>query len=599
MTRSYLLALPLIVCLSAYGQTPEEKALNMVRAHNGTVLRDEKLPGQPVVGVIFEFGRNHNIPNVGFDPALAAQARKAWEQEFSDLRGLTALRHLDLGGVPVTDANLEAIKDLEQLQHLDLYLKEGFTDAGFKHIGAMKNLVSLNIGATRITDAGLKHLKGLVNLEDLGLLGTHVTDAGVVDLLKELKALRKLTLGETKITDATLKQVGELKDLEELRIDSTPVTDAGMKYLKELKGLKSLNIHRTKVGDAGIKELGQMQSLEEMVLGDVAITDAGLEALKGCKALKQLRINDSGQEDLGVPVATITAEGLADIKKAMPGTKIIYYNYRTRSYVPRLRSEPLPPPLTAEEEAAAKVLRIRAGRFVRDEKLPGQPVVSIRVGGDPQITDAELKKLTVFKELRRLDMGLCRAVTGTGFAEVKKFKHLEELNLLGTSITDAALADLLKELKELRTLRLSFTNISDAGLVGVLPDLKNLRMLELEETKITDRCLKQVGQLNDLKSLGLENTRITDVGLQDLKDMPALEHLSLAGTKVTDRGVRELNALKSLQALDLDRTAVTDACLQDLKEFKTLANLHLGDTAITQNGLNELRKAMPQTVIAE
>jgi hypothetical protein len=102
--------------------------------------------------------------------------------KFSDeylvpLEGLKGrLVHLNLGGQPVTDA---------QLAHL-----KGLTD-----------LTELHLEKTKITDKGLENLRGLTNLEYLNLYGTDVTDQGLVNL-EGLKKLKHLYLWQTKVTDA-------------------------------------------------------------------------------------------------------------------------------------------------------------------------------------------------------------------------------------------------------------------------------------------------------------------------------------------------------------------------------------------------------------
>jgi hypothetical protein len=86
------------------------------------------------------------------------------------------LVHLNLGGQPVTDAELAHLK--------------GLTD-----------LTELHLEKTKITDKGLENLKGLTNLEYLNLYGTDVTDAGLANL-EGLKKLKHLYLWQTKVTEA-------------------------------------------------------------------------------------------------------------------------------------------------------------------------------------------------------------------------------------------------------------------------------------------------------------------------------------------------------------------------------------------------------------
>ena len=87
---------------------------------------------------------------------------------------------LDLSFSHVTDAGLEHLKGLTDLQWLDLRNAE-ITDAGLEHLKGLK-LQELLLTNTHVTDAGLKHLKGLTKLQRLFLNGTQVTDTGINDL---------------------------------------------------------------------------------------------------------------------------------------------------------------------------------------------------------------------------------------------------------------------------------------------------------------------------------------------------------------------------------------------------------------------------------
>ena len=144
--------LPMLVCgllvhtalcgCAAKPQTEQDKAVAEIKKLGGNVTLDEKGPDAAVIGAI-------------------------------------------LVGTKVTDAKLEHLKGLTQLQTLNL-MGAKITDAGLAHLKGLTQLQTLTLDGTRVTDAGLAHLKGLTQLQQLYVGSTQVTDAGIDDLKKAL-----------------------------------------------------------------------------------------------------------------------------------------------------------------------------------------------------------------------------------------------------------------------------------------------------------------------------------------------------------------------------------------------------------------------------
>jgi hypothetical protein len=114
------------------------------------------------------------------------------------------LTRLDLSRTGVGDSGLSRIKDMKQLQSLDL--PPAVSDGGLSAISGLTNLFNLKLSGEKITDAGLKCLVGLKKLQWLDLAKTKVTGAGVANF-KESPHLYDVKL--PKGTDA--KVVEELK----------------------------------------------------------------------------------------------------------------------------------------------------------------------------------------------------------------------------------------------------------------------------------------------------------------------------------------------------------------------------------------------------
>jgi internalin A len=137
------------------------------------------------------------------------------------------------------------------------------------------------------------------------------------------------------------------------------------------------------------------------------------------------------------------------------------------------------------EDKAIKFVKELGGKIQNDDDAPiTGPVIEVDLEGR-QLTDAGLKKLVVFKQLR-------------------------SLNIADTKVTDIGL-------KELAT-------------------LKQLKKLALGGPGVTDAGMKELATLNQLEDLDLQNTKVTDAGLKELADLKKFKSLRLTGAQVTDAG---------------------------------------------------------------
>jgi serine/threonine protein kinase len=130
----------------------------------------------------------------------------------------------------VTDAGLEAIRDLQSLAELNLN-GTSVGSGGLKFIPTGGSLTVLNLDGTRVTDDGLARLERMTSLLHLDLAGTPITDAGLAHL-KQLRHLKTLSLANTSIGDPGLDSLHGLVRLEKLDLRRTKVTPKGALLMK-------------------------------------------------------------------------------------------------------------------------------------------------------------------------------------------------------------------------------------------------------------------------------------------------------------------------------------------------------------------------------
>ena len=212
----------------------------------------------------------------------------------------------------VSDAGLECLEDLHELQSLDLsaphklvplrgigpqplnveWLPTGFTGAGLRHIKGLTNLKSLDLTGTTVDDAGLENIEGLTQLESLNLSLTPLTSAGMKHL-KGLSSLR-LELTRTKVDDSGLESLSDLAHLQSLNLWGTRVTGTGLIHLKNLAELRTLSITAYKLDH--LKGLTHLRRLTIDSPGN-ALDDAELVNLKELADLEWLELRSGNITD--------------------------------------------------------------------------------------------------------------------------------------------------------------------------------------------------------------------------------------------------------------------------------------------------------------
>jgi hypothetical protein len=125
----------------------EERAITAIKKLDGSVKRDAKLPGNPVVEVdLF--------------------CKKTTDADLAHLKAFPQLRKLNLmgnckdsGNNHLTDAGLKHLRDLHKLEELNVSWHRGIHDASIEYLEKLSNLKSVDLDSTSVTEKGAARLK--------------------------------------------------------------------------------------------------------------------------------------------------------------------------------------------------------------------------------------------------------------------------------------------------------------------------------------------------------------------------------------------------------------------------------------------------------
>jgi energy-coupling factor transporter ATP-binding protein EcfA2 len=101
--------------------------------------------------------------------------------------------------------------------------------------------------------------------------------------------------------------------------------------------------------------------------------------------------------------------------------------------------------------------------------------------------------------------------------------------------------------------------------ISLLSGVGKVGALNLSGTKITDAALAQLKELPDLKSLDLSATDITNQGIDHISEMSQLTHLVLNDTMITEAALPLLEKLVNLKTLDLSHNRINQASVGQLR----------------------------------
>lgn len=223
----------------------------------------------------------------------------------SMLPALTSLVSLDVGGCPVTDANLLSFQAMTSLEQLDLWGSK-ITNTGARCLSSFKHLKSLNLAMTSVTR--IPQMISLVSLNlctcavdsitsdspltELFLTGAQVNLRDAISCTNA-RNVQLLDLANSHGSD--LEALAWMQKLSILDLRATGLTDALMPKFRDFgKSLKWLDLGHTKVGSEGVAEIaGYLPKLEQLSLSHTLVDDNVFAYLIHFPSLQSLDLSGS------------------------------------------------------------------------------------------------------------------------------------------------------------------------------------------------------------------------------------------------------------------------------------------------------------------
>ncbi|HDZ20920.1 hypothetical protein LCGC14_0315680 [marine sediment metagenome] len=491
------------------------------------------------------------------------------DEELVFLRAFPKLRRLSLKGCPVSDYGMIQVGKLTMLEQLDIDKIMGITDVGMRRLSGLAKLRSLALYGGRITDAGMAHLSKLTELRSLSLRGANRVRYGFKHL-PQFRHLEKLDLRGTTVWDADLpKYLGSLKTLKKLRL-AWGTTDELLAALAEIPGLEELELSRTRsITEKGLDRLGRLKSLRSLRLWRMTLSEAAFERIASLPALEELKI-----VELKIAEGS-TVEGCLKRLAGAKGLRVLHLGSRISDEAMVHLAE-----LANLEElrGLGGIGEQGLGHLVRLKKLR-RLQVSVRV------SQASLRRLSAMTQLEEIRI-LGHTMTDADVAELAKMTHLRSVSIYSDHLTGAALAS-LAGLTETRSAYIGGKGITDEDLRH-LAAWTELEDLSLQTSSVTGSGVRHLSGLKKLRSLRLIGGGLTDEGMVGFADLVQLESLDLAGQGINGQGLRHLAKLEQLRTLRLFRTAVNDDALKHVGALKGLRTLELHWTLVTNAGMEHL-----------
>ena len=213
---------------------------------------------------------------------------------------------LNLGAL-ATDDTLIEFKQFNQVLILGL-AGSAVTDVGIAQIPTLfPNLISIDLGHTRITKHGLQSLSELKNLNACSFAGTGLSLSDINQFVSTLDqtsgfvasdASRLHQLQKLDLSDMRLGEVGlqELPDVESLVLKGNGLNDRDFQVLKD-RSFRELNISDNPISGSGLPK----NNVDRLIAHNVPLTDQAFAGFMAKASVKELEISNTQLTDAILP----------------------------------------------------------------------------------------------------------------------------------------------------------------------------------------------------------------------------------------------------------------------------------------------------------
>jgi len=496
--------------------------------------------------------------------------------DLDELAGLNHLTELYLLGTQVDDRAVEKIASLPHIRILDLDsmpidgpgdLCPVFTDAGFAHLGKLKELRSLSIASSRVRDltplAGCEHLThlnvslchlrsleplvGLHSLKEVTLWHTQIDEAGLEPLARRTAKLKTLDLPSTSIDRVTLKPfLRALEPQKRLNLVNPQISDEDLDFPAEQDQIEELFLSNTTIRGPGLVHLKKQKNLRTLFLDDTPIDGAALRHLREISSLKGLELygtkiaaNDLGHlsgmrlSALGIPNHLKTDEGLKhylsaldpdqDLRLDLSGWQISKEGMNALASHPRIVSLHLP-------------FRGPREGFEVLAKLDHLNELSI---SDSYLSEISMKHIGNLKHLKVLQMLSANSIEREGIKHLMGLSQLESLSLTDSertgSIKGADFKQFIGTFKNLKKFDIPPSARDNDGLECLLKMCKPVPVLRLNGWSIDPEGVKMLLAWKDLEEVDFgDNLRLSAKDCEILKALPRFKQFTPQLPKVRE-----------------------------------------------------------------